>query len=83
MVSPGPGHGISYPRDTCHVEDSLGGFLQVNMETHSTDFLPAQHADVRNMWPILEVKVSSVRQVYQPETVTPLLHFLVSSARPW
>lgn len=75
MVSPGPGHGISYPRDTCHVEDSLGGFLQVNMETHSTDFLPAQHADVRNMWPILEVKVSSVRQVYQPETVTPLLHF--------
>lgn len=60
----------------CHVEDHLGGFLQVNMETHSTDFLPALlPSDVRKMWSFLEVKVSSVRQVYEPETVTPLLHF--------
>ena len=56
-----------------HAEDTLGGFLQVNIETHSTD--PAQQADVRNLWPSLEVKESRMPQVYQHETVTPLLHF--------
>eukprot|EP00435_Cladocopium_sp_Y103_P040367 s1481_g11.t1 len=47
------------------------------METHGNEVVHATpHGDVPKMWPFLEIKINPERQVsYQPETVTPLLHF--------
>lgn len=57
-------------------EDTFNGFLQVNMETHAEIVHATSHGDVPKMWPLLEIKIDPKRQVsYQPETVTPLLHF--------
>lgn len=58
------------------IEDTLNGFLQVNIETHAAEVVHATRPDVPKMWPFLEIRIDPKRQVsYQPETVTPLLHF--------